>query len=179
MTNKMKTVQKPRLIFLNCEDSQRLAELISSILDFCSYNNCIDDFSENTDFVIETSKYNGECPENVIADTVLYDEKHSNEWQRIGRFRQKVTAYENIGNDENEVLTYSTDNYGADLACRNISRCGNTATFDIVGNGILSRINIDKDKYSVEEVLACIGVLTASGLPLAAISGYFTSGSDD
>ncbi len=177
MTNKMKTVQRPRLIFLACKNSQRLAELISGILDFCSYNNCIDDFSENTDFVIETSGYNGECPKDVIADTVLYDEENSD--RCISGFRQRVTAYENIGTDENNVLTYSAHNYGADLACRNISECCNTVTLDIVGNGILSRICLDKDKYSVEEVLACMGVLIASGLPLAAISGYFTSDSND
>ncbi len=174
MTNKMKTVQKPRLIFLACENSQRLAELISNILDFCSYNNCINNFSENTDFVIETLGYGEEYPENVIADTVLYDGGYCRN-KHLGEFRQRVTAYENIDSSEDEALTYSTDNYGADLACRNISEYDNTMTLDIVGNGILSRISLDKNKYSVGEVLACMGVLTASGLPLAAISGYFTS----
>lgn len=177
MTNKIKTVQKPRLIFLACENSYRLAELISDILDFCSYNNCIDDFSENTDFVIETSEYRGEYPENVLPDTVLYDSKYSD--KRINEFRQKVTAYENTGADENDVLTYSADNYGADLAGRNISLLGDKITADIVGNGILSRVCLDRNKYSIEEVLACMAVLIASGLPLASISEYFTSDGND
>ena len=175
MTNKMKTVQKPRLILLACENSHRIAELVSGILDFCSYNNCIDDFSENTDFIIETTEYDGERRTGVIADTVLFDGKCSIECERIGEFRQKVTAYENIGADEGDVLTYSADNYGADLACRNVSETGETVSLDIVGNGILSRINFDKDKCTAEEVLICMSVLVGAGLPLAAISGYFTS----
>ena len=120
-----------------------------------------------------TSEYRGKCPENMIADTVLYDEKNNSDC--INKFRRKVTSYENIKTDDEKALTYSTDNYGADLACRNISECGNEICLNIVGGGILSRISLDKNKCTVAEVLACIGVLTAAGLPLAAISGYFTS----
>lgn len=177
MTNRIKTVNNPRLIMIACENGKRIGDIVSDILNFCSYNTCIDDFSLNTDFVIETPDYHGDCPENIIEDTILFDGSYDSQAKSMGGFRTKVTSYENAlkvyGEDPHDVMTFSSENYGADVACRNISEKNGTAAFDIVGNGILSRVSIIDGKYSVEEVLACTGVLLATGLPLAAIINYF------
>lgn len=177
MTNRIKTVQKPRLILVACKNSERMAHIISGILNFCSYNTCIDDFTQNTDFVIETNQYSGNDYEHVIPDTAVFDEESAAKSERLAEFRQKVTPYENamklFGEDPEDVITYSEDNYGADVACRNLSSSDGTTSFDIIGNGILGRVNIVSGKYSVDEVLACTGVLLAAGMPLASILGYF------
>ncbi len=177
MTNRIKTVQNPRLIVISCENGRRVGDIISDILNYCRYNTCINDFSENTDFVIVTPEYNGSRPENVIADTILFDKNTEFRRECIGQFRSKVTSYENamkeFGEDTADIITYSSENYGADVACRNIAEKNGTAAFDIIGNGILSRVNIIEGKYSVQEVLACTGVLLAAGLPLASVLNYF------
>lgn len=177
MTNRIKTVQNPRAILIACKNSKRIAEIISDILNFCSYNTCIDDFSQNTDFVIENRDYDDNCPENVIADTILFDGDCEIDEDRMMQFREKVTSYENAmrlyGDDFSGVITFSADNYGADVACRNVSEDNGTASFEIIGNGILSRVNIIDGKYSVEEVLACTGVLLAIGMPMASVLSFF------
>ncbi len=175
MTNRIKTVQTPRLIMIDCKNGDRIADIVSDILNFCSYNTCIDDFSLNTDFIIETPQFKGERPENIIADTILFDS--ADELKPAEEFRSRVTSYENAmqfyGEDNDDIITYSAENYGADVACRNKSEKNGIAAFDIIGNGILSRVNIINGKYSVDEVLACTGVLLATGLPLASIINYF------
>lgn len=177
MTNRIKTVQNPRLILLACKNAERIGGMISDILNYCRYNTCINDFSENTDFVIENKGYNDPHPDGIIADTVLFDDSSNISTERISEFREKVTSYEYatelFGEDMNGVITYSADNYGADVACRNITENDGRLSFDIVGNGILSRINITEGKYTVDEVLACMGVLLAAGMPMASISGFF------
>ncbi len=177
MTNRLKTVQNPRLILIAGKNSKRIAGIVSDILNYCSYNTCIDDFSENTDFVIENPESDADCPDNIIADTLLFDENSAIPSGRMSDFREKVTSYENamklFGEESEGIITYSADNYGADVACRNLSESDGTTSFDIIGNGILSRVNIIDGKYSVEEVLACTGVLLAAGLPLASILGFF------
>ncbi len=177
MTNRIKTVQNPRLIMIISENGKRIGDIVSDVLNFCSYNTCIDDFSQNTDFVIETPDYSGERPDNIIEDTVLFDSAPLDNEELFGKFRQRVTSYENAmelyGDTSGDIITYSRENYGADVACRNITEKNGITAFDIVGNGILSRVNMIAGKYSVDEVLGCTGVLLAAGLPLASIINYF------
>ena len=164
MTNMIKTVQNPRLILLDCRNSHKLAEIISDVLNFCSFNTCIDDFTQVTDFIIENADSGTYCPENVIADTVLFDENSKMTRDKISTFREGVTSYENamsfFGNDGEGIMTYSSDNYGADVASRNYTENGGT-------------VNIINGKYTVDEILACTGVLLAAGMPLASVLSFF------
>ena len=177
MTNKIRTVQNPRLILLDCKNSHKLAQIISDILNFCKFNTCIDDFSEITDFVIENADSGIERPENVIDDTVLFDNNSSLSRDLIKGFRESVTPYENamkfFGEDNDRVITYSSENYGADVASRNYAENGGTVSFELIGGGILSRVNVINGKYTVDEVLACTGVLIAAGMPLASVLNFF------
>ena len=175
MTNRIKTVQYPKLIFVMCKNSERISELISDILNFCSYNSCIDVFSENTDFVISGSVCGDEIPDGIIADTAIVDETCSC-LDKTSVFRKIAAPYEFAASgleDDERLLTFSVDNYSADVACRNISVHGDSTVFDVVSGGILSRARIDSSLYSVEEVLTCISVLIAAGIPLAPVLGYF------
>lgn len=177
VTNRIKTVQNPRLIVIACNNGKRVGNIVSDVLNYCKYNTCINDFSQNTDFIIEDPEYKGGHPCNVIADTILFDDSSKLSCDSVMGFRSRVTPYENAmriyGEDVKDVLTYSSEHYGADVACRNITEKNGSAAFDIIGNGILSRVNISEGKYSVDEVLACTGVLLAAGLPLASIINYF------
>ena len=177
MTNRVKTVQNPKMILVACKDSERIAGIISAVLNECKYNTCIDDYYLNTDFIIVNYSERTEYPDDVIADTVVFDGEHDIEESDVSRFRTKVGTYEyaykRYGDDSKSVLTYSAENYAADITCRNISlTCSGTA-FDIIDNGILSRVNIGTNLYTVDEVLVCTAVLTATGVPLASVIGYF------
>ena len=173
----MNTVQKPRLIAAACAESERIGQIISEKLESCGYSCCIDDISDNADFIIAASEYNVKYSERVSADTLLFEGQTSWLNEKTQAFRMKVTSYENAmklyGGETVGVLTYSAENYGADVTCRNITGKNGIQTFDIIGNGILSRLSIISGKYSVEEVLACTGVLLSVGLPLAAVLDYF------
>ena len=175
MTNRIKTVQKPILVC--CRQSERLSEIISGILNFCSFNSSIDDFTENTDFIIATESSECLSSDQVICDTAFFDGTAAPLAEKLTAFRQKVTDYENAmklyGEAPEDVLTYSVDNYSADVACRNIVNENGTTSFDIIGKGILSRVSIVSGKYSAEEVLACTAVLLSAGLPLASVLEYF------
>ena len=176
MTNRMKTVQNPRLILAVCQNARRISEILSDILNYCSYNTCIDSFSENTDFILST-KSGTECPEGVIADTVIFDQSVSNEV--FSGFKKKVTSYEHFYSVHKEepisVITYSLDHYSADVTFRNIKEQNETTVFEIIVNGILSRVRINNRRYSLEEVLQCTAVLTATGIPLASIISFFNN----
>lgn len=175
MTNKIKTVQKPKLIFAACKGSEHIAELISDILDFCSYNTCIDEYSANTDFVIADYAFGDNLPEGVISETVIFDGTADINDEFLSKFRIKVASYESccerFGDRTDGILTYSTENYDADVTCRNLEGGG---SFDIIVNGILSRVDIG-EKYSAEDALICTSVLLATGIPLASIVEYFTA----
>lgn len=175
MTNRIKTVKYPRLILLRCENADRLSELISEILNYCSYNTCIDDFSENTDYVISANASLQVLPADVIADTALAAGEQL-EWLAQNGFRRLVASYEEASelpeNDE-KLLTYSSENYAADVTCRNILTQGSDTVFDLVSSGILSRVRIKDKMYSVCEVLVCTSVLLAAGIPLASVVSYF------
>lgn len=176
LTNRIKTVKYPKLILLRCEDSNRLSELISDILNYCSYNTCIDDFTENTDYVISCSECSNEEMSGVIADTALASASDLHDLRRNG-FRRLVASYEEVSElpeSEEGLITYSGDNYSADVTCRNISSSGDATVFDIVSSGILSRVRINSSVYTVYEVLVCTSVLLAAGIPLASVIGYFT-----
>lgn len=179
MTNKIKTVQYPRVVLIATENSRKLSSIISDVMNYCTYNTLIDDFSENTDFVIESEAFDSNCPKDAIADTIIFDTGCGLPCERIGAFREKITSYENsmkIHHAAGEKLTtYSAENYGADVACRNISVDGGITSCDLIGNGILSRLSFDSRKYTVDEVLACTGVLLATGMPMAAILNYFAA----
>ncbi len=177
MTNRIKTVQKPKVIMVCCRDSERISEIISDILNFCSFNSSINDFSENTDFVIETDCCCETPDGDVIYDTAVFDGSSEIPEKKLSVFRSKVTDYENAmriyGDDPEDVITFSEENYCADVACRNITAEDGNVSFDIIGNGILSRVSIVSGRYSIQEVLACTGALLSAGLPLASVLEYF------
>lgn len=177
MTNRIKTVQNPRVILVALSSPERIMSMLSAILDSCAYNTCIDDFSENTDFVIESAVGDNDCPAEAIADTVVYENGCPVSAERISQFRSRVTSYENFGehheNTPGHTLTFSAENYGADVAVRNLSGSDGRLSFDMIGNGILSRISMTEGRWTVEEVLICTAVLLAAGMPMAAIVGYF------
>lgn len=178
LTNRLKTVQNPRVILIDCDNVLRISEIISDILNYCSYNTLIDCFSENTDFIVLTNKENLVW-KNVIADTVTFDNKSKLDEEIINKFRSKVTSYEYCFSKYDEeaegFLTYSTENYDAEVMCRNISMTDNTTSFDIIEAGILSRVRIHNNLYSVQEVLICTCTLIATGIPIASILGYFNA----
>ena len=79
---------------------------------------------------------------------------------------------ESLEGDE-RMISFSGENYSADVACRNISTQGDITVFDIVSGGILSRVRINSSIYSVSDVLVCTAVLIAAGIPIASVTGYF------
>lgn len=175
MTNRIKTVQYPKLILVMCRNSEKIANLISDILNFCSYNTCIEDFSENTDYIIALSLTSCKCNGGYIADAALIDDTCENA-SELSDFRKIALPYE-IAEDEFEedskLITYSADNYSADVACRSISLQGDSTVFDVVSGGVLSRARISSGEYSVDDVLSCSTVLIAAGVPLASVLGFF------
>ncbi len=176
MTNRLKTVRYKKLIRIKRKDGKRIAGLLSQILDNCGFNTCIDDFSENTDYVITSETADSDVPEDVIHDTIVYDDPA--EGPSAEGFRAAVTDYVNaVSEDEDgpNYVTYSDTNYAADVACRNVSVQGSETGFDIVCGGILGRARIDNGRYSVEEVLVCAAALTASGVPMASVLEFFNS----
>lgn len=179
MTNKLKTLQCPRVVLVATGNSRKLTSIISDVMNYCTYNTLIDDFSENTDFVIESEEYDRNCPENAVADTVIFDNNCSLSDERLRAFRERITSYENSMKldlaEGEKVTTYSSENYGADVACRNLTYDGGKASCDLIGNGILSRLTFDSRKYTADEILACTGVLLAAGMPMAAILNYFSA----
>ena len=84
----------------------------------------------------------------------MFDENSKMTRDKISTFREGVTSYENamsfFGNDGEGIMTYSSDNYGADVASRNYTENGGTVSFELVGGGILSRVNIINGKYQLE-----------------------------
>lgn len=176
MTNRLKTVKYPRLILLRCKDADRLSGLISDILNYCSYNTCIDDFTENTDYVISSSGCSDEDMGGVIADTALASGEELQELRRNG-FRKLVAPYGEASylmENEDGLITYSGDGYSSDVTCRNIKVSGDTAVFDIESSGILGRVRINRRVYTIYEVLVCTSVLLAAGIPLASVISYFS-----
>ncbi len=179
MTKEIKTVQNPRLILVLCENAERISEIISDILNNCSYNTCIDRFTENTDFIISGRICAAECSEDIIADTVVFDKYPNTVKDVVSKFKNRVTSYEcccgSHADESVPALTYSRDNYSADITCRNIGNQKGKTVFDIIGSGILGRIRMNSESYTVDEVLLCTAVLTVTGVPLASILNYFNS----
>ena len=178
MTNRIKTVRSPRLILICCKNAERLIQIVSDILNYCKYNTCIEDFSENTDFILTSKSSLPQLPQGVVKHTVVFDEYSGIKRADVEGYKNGVTSYENadrlFGGDEGIVTTYSRDNYSADVTCRNISKNGDgTTSFDIINDGILLRVQIDDSKYMVDEVLQCMAVFAATGVPLAAAVEYF------
>lgn len=183
MTNRIKTVQNPKLILVACKNSERISDIISDILNFCCYNTCIDDFSENTDFVIANYSKNFTIPDNAIADTVISDGSFALSNGIVSGFRNKATSYEyclkKYGEGVRNILTYSSENYDADVTYRNKSTDSDgTAVFDIIGTGILSRVRLKNSVFSIDEVLVCTAALIATGIPIASILGYFNASNE-
>lgn len=183
MTNRIKTVQNPKLILVACKNSERISGIISDILNFCHYNTCVDSFSENTDFIIANYSEKFTIPKDIIADTVIFDGSSDLNDEIITKFRNRATSYEyclkKYGEDVRNILTYSSENYDADVTYRNkgISPDG-AAVFDVIGTGILSRVRLENSVFSIDEVLVCTAVLIATGIPIASILGYFNSYDD-
>lgn len=179
MTNKLKTVQNPRLILVDCDNAFRISNIISDILNHCSYNTLIDCFLENTDFVILTHNKDYSDFSELIADTVVLDEKSESNENVITAFKNKVMSYEyclyKYGEDVKGFTTYSYDHYDTDVMCKNIIVKGNITSFDIINDGILSRVRISTNMYSIKEVLVCTCILIATGIPIASILGYFNA----
>ena len=175
LTNRIKTVKYRRMIFFRCECAARICRLISDILNSCSYNTSIDDLSEETDFILYCSEKVPELPADVIADTALVTPDNIGSVSDMG-FRRTVMRYEDIDEsleDDERMISFSGENYSADVACRNISTQGDITVFDIVSGGILSRVRINSSIYSVSDVLVCTAVLIAAGIPIASVTGYF------
>lgn len=181
MTNEMKTVQAPRLILLDCEYAEAAAEIIDSVLRACTYRTSREISSHPADYVISTRKSVSTLPEHLFFDVVLFDENSTITNAEIERFRKKVTSYENelnrFGEEMDGFVTYSEKNYGADVTVRNLSERGGTLSFDLVGGGILSRLNGVRG-FSAETVIASAAVLLEAGLPLAAVMNYFDHGEE-
>ena len=179
MTNRIKTVQYPRVVLVAMQNPDRIIEMISDIMNYCTYNTVIDDFSENTDFVIETESFDINCPENAVADTLIFDESCRLDRERIAGFRQKVTPYENVGSisqEESEgLITYSLENYGADVTLRNVTEENGRASCDLLCGGILSRLSFDSSRFTGEEVLISIAALLAAGMPMASVLNFFAA----
>ncbi|MDD6488391.1 MAG: hypothetical protein PUG48_01055 [Clostridia bacterium] len=180
MTNRIKTVQNPKLILVACKNSERISGIISDILNFCCYNTCIDNFSENTDFIIKNHSENFTIPKDTIACTVIFDGTLDLSDSVILKFRNKATSYEyclkKYGEDVRTILTYSSENYDADVTYRNKSTDSDgAAVFDIIGTGILSRVHLKNSVFSIDEVLVCTAALIATGIPIASILGYFNA----
>ncbi len=177
MTNRLKTVRVPRLILVECENELKISQTISDILNYCSYNTTVNCFTENTDFIISTDRESVRYAENIIPSTFVFDNDTDIQNKILSGFAKKVALYECcIGRyDESgdDFLTYSSENYDADVTARNISVNGGATLFDIIDEGILSRVRLKGDKYSVNDVLICTAALVATGIPVASILGYF------
>lgn len=177
MTAQIKTVQYPKLILIDCTNQDKISKVLSDILNSCSFNTCIDGFSEHTDFVIAQYQREAERSDKIIPYTVVFDEKSELSDSDIEKFQKKVSTYEyaykKYGDENTDVLTYSPNHYSADVTCRNVKVSGKDIVFEIIRSGILSRVHIKSNLYSVEEVLLCTAVLTATGIPLASVIGYF------
>ena len=175
LTNGIKTVKYRRMIFFRCECPARICELISDILNYCSYNTSTDDLSGDTDYILHCSDKMPELPDDVIADTAFVTSDNIGCISGI-EFRRIVLGYEDVDEsleDNERILTFSEENYSADVTCRNINTQGDITVFDIVSGGILSRVRINSSIYSVSDVLVCTAVLIAAGIPIASITGYF------
>ncbi len=175
MTSGIKTVQTPRRICMACQNSQRVCSIVSDILNQCGYNTCTDDDNENTDFVLSVY-HDKACPKDFIKNVIVFDGSSSISLDEVNAFRHKVTSYENsmavFGENSEAVLTYSAENYSADITCRNVVQTNEFVSFDLIGGEILFRIRA-KAEYSLDEILMCIAVLMATGIPLAAVVAYF------
>lgn len=178
MTNRLKTVQTPRLILVCGKDAVRISEIISDILNYCSYNTLIDCFTENTDFIISTHSDDVLKYKNVTADTAVFDKQSELPENIISCFINKVTSYEycfeRYGDESENFRTYSCENYDAEIMAKNISREDNITQFDVIDSGILIRVKINNTVYSVHDVLVCTAALVATGIPVAPILEYFS-----
>ncbi len=182
MTNRIKTVQKPRILLIDCNNAKKISEIVSDILNYCSYNTIINSFRENTDFIILTDGKLFLDGSKFIADTVMFDKTSVLSDNEIHRFRNCVTSYEycleKYGDNFQGIMTYSSENYDAKLMSRNINIDGNITSFDIIHDGILIRAKIQNNLYSLEDVLICTCTLAATGIPIAAILRYFNSSAE-
>ncbi len=174
MTNTIKTVQYPKLILVICRNHQRMVELIADVLNYCSFQTGVEELSDHIDFLISQDAAFAQT-KGVIADTALVDET-CKDLSVLAGFRRVTAPYEASFTESEKIrklITYSADHYSAEVRCRHLEIQGEEAVFDVVCGGILSRVRINTALHTVEEVLACTSVLTAAGIPLAAILGYF------
>lgn len=175
LSNSVKTVKYPRLIFLSSGESERLSEIISGILNCCSYSTSVGKIDENADYIISNSFIDFNDEVGIMPDTAFADR---DEIRKFSMFRRIVTSYEEAAEGDeadDRLLTYSLENYSADVSCRNISVQGDSTVFDILSGGILSRVRINSSIYSVRDVLVCTSVLIATGVPIAAILSFFNN----
>ena len=175
LTNTIKTVKYPRLIWLRSGDTARLGSLLADILGYCSFSSCMDDLAGSTDYILYRQEELPGFSGRLSADTALLDGSEAGK-SGTEKFRRLVISYEELPDgmeDDSRLITYSSENYSADVTCRNIVSQGDSTVFDIVSGGILSRARIDSSEYSVDEVLVCTAVLLAAGIPLASVLGYF------
>ncbi len=177
MTDVIRTVRNPKLILVACKNSERIAAIIASVLDACSYSTGINECRCDTEFCIATAGSAAQIPQNAIPDIVVFDGERELPETDLSRFRKLVGTYEYAGAKKSaaacSVLTYSYENEDADVSCRNITENEQLTAFEIVDSGILSRIRIDPRLYSVDEVLICMAVFTAMGVPIASVSSFF------
>ncbi len=177
MPSEIDSAKDNRLILVLCQNAAKICRMLSEVLTYCSYSTGDGTAVKNADFILSDDPELS-C-DGMIRETVLFDETVSVEKELL-LFQNKITSYEcsvNLKEEGLSVVTYSPDHYSADVRCRNLSGNGSSNVFDVIANGILSRVQADKEKYSVEDVLVCTAVLTASGLPLASVLGFFIKNS--
>ncbi|MBQ3928529.1 MAG: hypothetical protein II711_00350 [Clostridia bacterium] len=183
MMTRTGTVPTSRMILIACGNAKRISRVMEDILSSCSYNVKTDDFEGNTDFVIYVCADGSHIPDGLIPEVVVFDEANRIEENCLESFKYKITSYEcysryyheEMTEKSTSFITYSPDNYSADITCRNLCNSDNMAMFDVIANGILSRVHISRDDYTVEDVLLCTAALTAEGMPLDSVLGYFNS----
>lgn len=171
MVDEVKTIRSPKWILLSCKNAEKISCLIVDILNDCSYRTCRNSVSENVDFIVTD---NAEIPKGVSAETIFFDGSVTLSENMIEMFTHKVSSYEYVcrryGDEYRNIKTYSENHYSADVTCRNVDG----REFDIIHGGILGRVRMKKNVYTVQDVLLCTAVLTATGIPLASVIEYFS-----
>ena len=166
-----------KAIELRCRNADKYSQIICKALVSCGCSAGTDSSDADTAFVLLNGRSIGEDNRDVSADIIVFDDS-SCEADEISRFRIAVTDYENARHLEGKLsnaFTFSEEHYGAELACRSVSRQDDGLAFDIVSGGILSRVRVKRDDLSVRDVLLCTAVLIAAGIPIASVVSCFGS----
>ncbi len=162
-------------IGFRCRDACRYSRIVCDALVECGFDAGLRTEGDNVAYVFMSCQGREGAPEQECPDIIVCDEScvDPNTAEMSGVV---VTDYANAqvwqgvcGN----VFTFSEDQYGADLTCRNVSAQDGLPVFDILSAGILSRVRVKRNDVSVRDVLLCSAVLINAGIPIASIVGCF------